>query len=323
MVQKIALVCSVALFVSTGVFAQDDAEPPPQDAVSVAENASASNAPKTPSKLALHGNPREVTEYKGTAFDALVRVKTTVYKNGRVSAETLFDAAGNASSSVSYVYTPTDLLSEIHGAGADGNVKWAYRYEYDDSNRLIKETSVIFQNSQEVLEGYVDLAYGETGLLSLRETFSADGTVTLRENFSYNENGKRAEETSYYGDETLLKRTVYEYASAQAAAENKFPEGALTKIRRYDANGLYETTAYEYRSDGAVSRVLRYGADGVLKDSETRMYSEGKLVRRVTVNAEGATAARNFCLYDWMGNPVFERTFEGITVREFFYPETE
>lgn len=258
------------------------------------------------------GNPLEVTEYNGPSFDKLVRTKTIIYDGGRISSEKIFTAEGNLSSGVEYVYSSGDVLTEIRGLDVDGNIKWAYRYEYDDIKRLVKESSFNIHNGNEVLEGCVTLVYDSNGLVSKRETFSADDVMTLREVFTYNEAGKLVEAASYYGDETLLKRTVYEYASGK---------GLVLQIRSYDVNGLYETTKYEYQQDGKISSILRYGYDSVLKDTETRVYCEDKIVRRVVTNADGSPSSASFCLYDWMGNGVFERSQEGITVREFVYPE--
>lgn len=276
---------------------------------------------KMPDSHGHSGTPLRVTEYKGPSFDSLAPVKTRTYREGKPEAEQVFGADGAVVSALQYVYNDAGLLAEIRGADAAGVLKWAYRFVYDEQSRLEQEISVSVADGQESVESSILSFYDSSSRLVKRETFSAEGAVTLRETFIYNENGKLAEKNSYYGDETLLKRTVYEYAvpEEETARASSAPSGAVYRIRHYDSNGLYETVALEYQ-DGRVSSVFRYGADGVLKDREARVYAEGKPLRMLTVNADGNVASGSFCLYDWMGNPVLERDSAGITVWEFAYP---
>ena len=312
MLKKTIFFVAMVFLLCTPFFAQSDSEMGTEEPAASSGTSGYPEFIRKSSKLMPGGDPLEVTEYTGSSIDKLVRAKTIVYKDGRISSEKNFDSSGNVSSGVEYVYSDGGLLSEIRGLDAGGNMKWAYLYEYNDVKSLVRETSVSVLNGNEVVEGYVAWSYNADGSLSKRETFSSDDVMTLREVFTYNEAGMLVEETSYYGDETLLKRTVFEYAEGK---------DYVSRVRCYDVNGLYETTKYEYRQDGKISGILRYGFDSVLKDTETRIYCENKLVRHVVVNADGTRSSANFCLYDWMGNPVFERTSEKITVREFVYPE--
>ena len=263
--------------------------------------------------------PLFVTEYQGTSFDSLARAKTVSYKDGKAEAETVFAADGSVLHSVSYAYTDAGLLSEISGADSSGALRWAYRYEYGEEGRLLREVSLIFLDGQEKAEGEVLFSYNGNGLLSKRETFSAEGALTLSEAFVYDESGRLTEKNSYYGDGTLLKRETCEY-SKEESPDGNMPAGVAVRIRQYDSNGLYETSLFEYKG-GRVSAVLRYGADSVLKDSEVLQYSDGKVSRRVRFNAEGAPVSESARLYDWAGNLVMERDGAGISVWEFVYPE--
>ena len=262
--------------------------------------------------------PLSVTEYLGTSFDALARAKVVVFKEGKPDTETVFAADGTVLNAISYTYTEAGLLAEISAADASGAPKWAYRYEYGNEGKLLREVTVSFADGKEVREGAVVFSYDANGLLSKRETLSAKGTATLSEAFVYDESGRLAEKNSYYGDGTLLKRETCEYADAGSRTA---PEGAATRIRQYDSNGLYQTILFEYK-DGRVSAVLRYGADSVLKDSEAFYYMERKAVRRTRLNAGGIKISDDTRLYDWAGNMVLERGSSGITVREFVYPES-
>ena len=274
-----------------------------------------------PSRDAEPGSvaPISVTEYQGPSFDALARAKTVTFKDGNPDRETIFAADGSVLNAVSYVYTDAGLLAEISGADSSGAPKWAYRYEYGDDGKLLREATVRFADGQEIKEGEVVFFYDGSGLLSKRETLSARGAVTLSEAFVYDESGRLAEKNSYYGNGTLLKRETCEYAEADSSAA---PEGAAVRLRQYDSNGLYQTTLFEYK-DGRVSAALRYGSDSVLKDREAFYYIEGRSVRRVRVDAEGTKINDNTRLYDWAGNMVLERDSSGITVWEFAYPDAE
>ena len=283
------------------------------------ENDTASFDNLSPFRNAVAGNvaPLSVTEYQGASFDALVRAKSVSYREGKPVAEIVYAADGSVLNAVSYTYTAAGLLTEISGADSLGAPKWAYRYEYGDGGKLLREVTVGFADGKEVKEGEVVFSYDANGLLSKRETLSAKGTVTLSEAFAYDESGRLTEKNSYYGNGTLLKRETCEYAGTGSKG---VPEGAATRVRQYDSNGLYQTTLFEYEG-GRISAVLRYGSDSVLKDRESFYYMEGKPVRRIRLNAGGTKINDDTRLYDWAGNMVLERDDSRITVWEFVYPE--
>lgn len=264
-------------------------------------------------------SPLSVTEYQGAALNSLVRAKTLIYKDGKAYSETVFAPDGSILHTVSYSYTDAGNIAEIRGADSAGALKWAYRYEYDEQNRTVRETSVSVQEGNERTEGAEVLTYNEERLLLKKETFSAEGAVTLTESFSYDESGRLAEKNSYYGDGTLLKRIVHEYANEENR-NSSIPENAVLRVRQYDSNGLYETSIFDYR-EGRLYSILRYGADSILKDCEIFYYLDGKVSRRVRFNAEGASVSETLKLYDWAGNRVMKRDLAGITIWEYTYPQ--
>ena len=264
-------------------------------------------------------HPLAVTEFHGASFDALARAKTVKFKEGKPAEETVFAADGSVLNTVSYTYTEAGLLLEARGADSSGALKWAYRYEYGEEGKLLRETSFTFADGQERLEGATALYYDGSGRLTKRDTLAADGAVTLTETFLYDESGRLTEKNSHYGDGILLKRETCEYAAADS---EKVPQGEAARVRHYDSNGLYETILFEYK-DGRISATLRYGSDSVLKDSETFNYIEGKLARRATFNSEGAPIAEHSFVFDWSGSMIMERNASGITVWDFTYPEQD
>lgn len=261
--------------------------------------------------------PLSATEYQGAAFDSLFRVKAVVFKDGKAQSETRFASDGSVLYNISYAYTDEGLLLEIRAADSSGALKWAYRFDYDDGGRLSRETSISFLNGEERIEGEVLFSYSEEGLLAKRETFSANGALTLSETFAYDSAGRVSEKSSHYADGTLLKRETCEYSRE---ADGNVPLGVPVRIRQYDSNGLYETSIFEYKA-GALSSVLRYGADSVLKDSEFFYYLGDKVLRRARLNAEGALVLETESLYDWAGNLVMERDASGITLWQLDYPK--
>lgn len=228
--------------------------------------------------------------------------ENTTYANkyaGRRRTESYF-----SDGSLSYIceYNKNGKMTKGENYSSNGKLWSAEEYEYDEDDRRVKKLSY---DSERKLTGYTVYKYDENYILS-ETSYDSDGNKTKYTEY--------VEKTSYYnrGDDTYQKIEKYENGVLTSRDEYEFDEnGKRTKLISYDGNGNktgyteyvviktirngYESegsyikasenydeagkttgrTEYEYDENANKTKVSRYDGDGKLIEyTETKYDGE-------------------------------------------------
>lgn len=227
--------------------------------------------------------------------------ENTTYANkyaGRRRTESYFS---DGSLSYIYEYNKNGKTTKSENYSSNGKLWSAEEYEYDDDRRVKK----LSYDSERKLTGYTVYEYDENYILS-ETSYDGDGNKTKYTEY--------VEKTSYYnrGDDTYQKIEKYENGALTSRDEYEFDEnGKRTKLISYDGNGNktgyteyvviktnrngYESegsyikasenydeagkttgrTEYEYDENANKTKVSRYAGDGKLIEyTETKYDGE-------------------------------------------------
>lgn len=227
--------------------------------------------------------------------------ENTTYANkyaGRRRTESYFS---DGSLSYIYEYNKNGKTTKSENYSSNGKLWSAEEYEYDDDRRVKK----LSYDSERKLTGYTVYEYDENYILS-ETSYDSDGNKTKYTEY--------VEKTSYYnrGDDTYQKIEKYENGVLTSRDEYEFDEnGKRTKLISYDGNGNktgyteyvviktirngYESegsyikasenydeagkttgrTEYEYDENANKTKVSRYDGDGKLIEyTETKYDGE-------------------------------------------------
>lgn len=227
--------------------------------------------------------------------------ENTTYANkyaGRRRTESYFS---DGSLSYIYEYNKNGKTTKSENYSSNGKLWSAEEYEYDDDRRVKK----LSYDSERKLTGYTVYEYDENYILS-ETSYDSDGNKTKYTEY--------VEKTSYYnrGDDTYQKIEKYENGALTSRDEYEFDEnGKRTKLISYDGNGNktgyteyvviktnrngYESegsyikasenydeagkttgrTEYEYDENANKTKVSRYAGDGKLIEyTETKYDGE-------------------------------------------------
>lgn len=201
--------------------------------------------------------------YDGSRAEPVERV-VYEYKDGRESAETIYESDGKVRSRRELSYDERGLLSSERVLDAKGKVQSSSSYAYDakgrktewralDASGSAKATSsyrygadglssIEMKDAGGAATGGIKLEYA-SGLLARRSYFGAGGALQKYEAYVYSGKLLAAVE-SRRADGSLAGKTAFEYGAA----------GERVKASEYDDKGaLRSYTNYEYlvREDGS------------------------------------------------------------------------
>ncbi len=250
-----------------------------------------------------------ISEYKGTALNALTLQSTVTYQNGKPNLEKQYDQTGALNSQIEYLYTDAGLLSEITGKNKDNAETWKYTYTYDEQGRFIKEVSF---GAEEKEEWEKDVTYDETeSPQEIETTYNADGSVTMKQVSIYDAKKRLIDQKRLYPDDQLLKRTVYTYS------ENNH----ITQESHYDKTGLYENVNYAYNDAGLIKKKTTEGIDKTVKAYTNCTYDKNnKLIIEEQYKGDGTLQSKTEYAYDFYGSRIYEKTSDGqYILREIKY----
>ena len=149
-----------------------------------------------------------MVEEKSFHQGTLMEVNKYAYDDqGRMLMETRFEGEdGRQTILDALVYNEKGLLVRESRKYEDGR-RDVYEYEYDDKNQKIRENF----KGRNYGEGHLKLmTYSEKGLLMETVTKDSDG-VSGKVVWEYNEDGRLLQEDTYWEDDILYSRIVYEY----------------------------------------------------------------------------------------------------------------
>jgi antitoxin component YwqK of YwqJK toxin-antitoxin module len=198
----------------------------------------------------------EKATYDTSRSDPVERL-TFEYKDGRETAETLYESDGKVRSRHELSYDAKGFLASERVLDSKGMIQSSSAYAFDANGRKTEWRVLDASGSAKALTSYV---YGKDGL-SVIEMRDIGGKVTgtIKLEYSDGKLGKR----SYFGpDGALEKYEAYVYSGA-----------LLSSLESHRADGsLAGKTAYEYGSSGGVAKASEYDASGALRASTSYEY---------------------------------------------------
>lgn len=261
------------------------------------------------SQPSFNGSPIRVTEYAGSSLGSLKRKRLLYFSEGKLARERSFGDDGKIRSETLYIYT-NDLLSEIRGLDGQGQLKWKYRYFYDDKGRPIREESLGAGSNIDwyKLTRYTD---GESQVIET-ETVSSDGLPTAREMLIYDEEGRISEFITKYGDGQTLKRSEYVWHDADR----------LEQQNLYDSSVLYENVQFVYDEQGQMTEKVSKNTAGKTKLITRYAYTaSGELAMTEVIDENGETRSLRRCYYDEHNNRVWIKDNDNYTLFDIIYGE--
>jgi hypothetical protein len=158
---------------------------------------------------------------------------------GRIVQERMFDGKGKLQSSSTYVYDESGKKIEWKVQDGAGSVKATSSYSYGSGGLV----SVSMKDLGGKLSGTIKLQY-DGDKLSKRSYFGPDGTLQKFEAYVY-QDGVLAAIEYHKADGSLVSKTANSYG----------PMGELVKATEYDAKGAaggYTTYEYQVREDSRI-----------------------------------------------------------------------
>jgi hypothetical protein len=192
------------------------------------------------------------------------------YKDGLLSAESVYESDGKLRSRRELSYDASGLLVQERSLDAKGKQQSASTYSYDAKGRKAEWRALDGSGAVKASSAYI---YGADGLARI-EMKDSGGAATGSMKLEY-KGGKLAKRSYFGADGALQKYEVYSYDGAQPSS---------IEYRRSDG-GLVSKTAYSYGSLGEVVKAVEYSASGapgasttyeyvVREDSSTETYYE-------------------------------------------------
>jgi hypothetical protein len=179
------------------------------------------------------------------------------YKDGRESAETLYESDGRIRSRRELSYDAAGFVSSERVLDAKGKVQSSSSYAYDEKGRKAEWRVLDASGSAKATTSY---SYGKDGL-ALIEMKDIGGKLTGSIKLEYS--GGKLSKRSYFGpDGALQKYEAYAYSGfLPSSLENRRADGSLAG-----------KTAYEYGSSGELLKASEYDASGSLRSSVAYEY---------------------------------------------------
>ena len=179
------------------------------------------------------------------------------YKDGRETAETLYESDGKVRSRRELSYDAKGLLASERVLDSKGAVQSSSAYAFDAKGQKTEWRVLDASGSAKALTSYI---YGKDGLSAI-EMRDIGGKVTGTIKLEYS--GGKLDKRSYFGsDGTLEKYEAYAYSGE-----------LLSSLENHRADGsLAGKTAYEYGSSGELAKASEYDASGALRSSTSYEY---------------------------------------------------
>jgi hypothetical protein len=174
------------------------------------------------------------------------------YKDGRETAETLYESDGKVRSRRELSYDAKGLLASERVLDSKGTVQSSSAYAFDAKGRKTEWRVLDASGSAKALTSYV---YGTDGLSAI-EMRDIGGKVTGTIKLEYA--AGKLDKRSYFGpDGALQKYEAYVYSGE-----------LLSSLESRRADGSLEgKTAYDYGSSGELAKASEYDASGALRSS--------------------------------------------------------
>lgn len=192
------------------------------------------------------------------------------YKDGRESAETVYEADGKLRSRRELGYDAAGLLLMERQLDAQGKALSASAYRYDDKGRKTEWRVLDGSGAVKAVSSY---SYGKDGQSGV-EMQDSGGAVTGGIRLDYAD-GKLAKRSYFGADKALQKYEAYAYAGGRiSSVETRRADGSLVAKVAYEYGKLGELVkATNYSAAGSVSGYTTYEYV-VREDSATEIYSD-------------------------------------------------
>ncbi|MCD7820104.1 MAG: hypothetical protein LUH07_13820 [Lachnospiraceae bacterium] len=241
----------------------------------------------------------------------------------------LLSSAYENSNGVNYIlnqnsYDADHHCTEIISYDSDGMTESINEYTYDSEGNCQSLRRYTYNNGElESVDAYTYRANGDT--LSLL-SYDGSGNLTMRHEYSYDENGLLAAEV--YGDGEgmiLYQEYTYDTKGNVISLTNYDSNGELTGsyVYRYNENGdlllrkscdssgqaqsFYE---YTYDEDGMLLDEKRYNVSGVVSYNCTYTYdANGNRLSKTEYGSDGIEERRYVYTYDTYGNVVLYEVY--------------
>jgi RHS Repeat. len=191
----------------------------------------------------------EKASFDGSRTEAAERIAYE-YKDGRESAETVYESDGKVRSRKDLGYDESGRLASERVLDAKGKVQTSSAYAYDAKGRKTEWRVLDASGSAKAATSY---AYGASGLETIAmKDIAGKVTGTIKLEYS----GDKLSKRSYFGpDGALQKYESFVYSGA-----------ALSSLESHRADGsLAGKIAYEYGSVGETLKASEYDDKGSLR----------------------------------------------------------
>ena len=214
-------------------------------------------------------NVVEKTVYDASRSDPIQRI-VSEYKDGRLAAESTYEAEGGLRSRRELSYDGAGHLVAERTLDAKGKLQSASAYGYDAADHKVEWRVLDASGTAMATSAY---AYGPDGLQAV-EMRDAAGKLTGRLELEYT-GGKLAKRSYFGADGALMKYEACAYeGNLLAAVEYRRADGALSSktVYAYGASGeLAKASEYDSAEAAGVYSTYEYI---VREDSSTETYYE-------------------------------------------------
>ncbi len=162
-----------------------------------------------------------------------------------------------------------------------------------------QETETTELTSKDNIVDRVTYIYNDKGNVETAVCTDEDGKVQWRMVSTYDENGRKIDESEYNASETLVNRSIWRFSNKQI--DESF----------YNADGaLLEKIITKIDDKGRTTEVAQYRADGVLDEKRAYTYNDaGKLSEIVFSNPAGQQTKRIVYRFDASYDITEEQTY--------------